>query len=47
LASFNASTLVYRKEQMLALKPAHIGANAVFNQADVAGGAPAFPAPGE
>jgi NADH-quinone oxidoreductase subunit I len=47
LATFNASALVYRKEQMLAPKPAHIGANAVFNQAEVAGGAPAVPAPGE
>jgi NADH-quinone oxidoreductase subunit I len=46
LASFNASNLIYRKEQMLAAAPAHMGANAVFNSADVAGGAPAFPVPG-
>ena len=32
LATFNASNLVYRKEQMLAPMPAHMGANAVFNQ---------------
>jgi len=32
---------------MLAPTPAHIGANVVFNQAEVAGGAPAIPAPGE
>ena len=31
LATFNASNLVYRKEQMLAPTPAHMGANAVFN----------------
>jgi NADH-quinone oxidoreductase subunit I len=41
LATFNASNLVYRKEQMLAPRPAHMGANVVFNQADVDGGAPA------
>ena len=41
LATFNASNLVYRKEQMLAPRPAHMGANIVFNQADVNGGAPA------
>src|ERR1700678_1626482 len=41
LASFNASNLVYRKEQMLAPRPAHMGANVVFNQSDVDGGAPA------
>src|SRR5882724_6263319 len=34
LATFNASSLVYRKEQMLAVKPAHLGANAVFNQVE-------------
>jgi hypothetical protein len=38
--------LVYRKEQMLAARPAHMGANAVFNQAEVAEGAPAGPVPG-
>ena len=32
LATFNASNLVYRKEQMLAAMPAHMGRNAVFNQ---------------
>ena len=47
LASFNASNLVFRKEQMLAPMPAHMGANSVFNQAEVEAGAPAVPAPGE
>jgi NADH-quinone oxidoreductase subunit I len=46
LATFNATSLVYRKEQMLAAAPAHMGANAVFNAADVAGGAPALPIQG-
>jgi NADH-quinone oxidoreductase subunit I len=46
LATFNASNLVYRKEQMLAPRPAHMGANVVFNQADVDGGAPAEMVPG-
>jgi hypothetical protein len=32
---------------MLAPIPAHIGANAVFNQVEVLGGAPAKVAPGE
>src|SRR5262249_7841550 len=41
LATFNATNLIYRKEQMLAPRPAHMGANIVFNQADVSGGAPA------
>ena len=40
IASFNASNLVYRKEQMLAPRPAHMGANAIFNRDEVAGGAP-------
>ena len=31
IASFNASNLVYRKEQLLSGTPAHIGANAIFN----------------
>lgn len=31
LATFNASSLVYRKEQLLSGKPAHIGANEIFN----------------
>jgi len=30
LATFNASNLVYRKEQLLSGQPAHIGANQVF-----------------
>ena len=46
LATFNASNLVYRKEQMLASRPAHMGANVVFNQADVDGGAPVQMEPG-
>ena len=41
LATFNASNLVYRKEQLLAHAPAHIGANAVFNADEVAEGEPA------
>ena len=47
LATLNASTLVYRKEQLLAAKPAHLGSNPVFNTAEVIGGAPAEAAPGE
>jgi NADH-quinone oxidoreductase subunit I len=31
LATYNASSLVYRKEQLLAGTPAHEGANAVFS----------------
>ena len=46
LATFNASNLIYRKEQMLAPQPAHMGANIVFNQADVDGGAPTQVTPG-
>ena len=46
MASFNASNLVYRKEQMLAPQPAHMGANSVFNQAEVEGGAPSLPVHG-
>jgi NADH-quinone oxidoreductase subunit I len=46
LATFNASNLIYRKEQMLAPRPAHMGANIVFNQADVDGGAPTQMVPG-
>src|SRR2546425_3144921 len=46
IATFNAGDLIYRKEQMLAAVPAHMGANAVFNRADVAAGAPAAPVPG-
>ena len=37
LATFNASNLVYRKEQMLAAAPAHMGANAVFNRPTLPG----------
>jgi len=43
LASFNASNLIYRKEQLLAPAGAHLGANAVFNAAEVEAGAPALP----
>ncbi|MBZ5655358.1 MAG: NADH-quinone oxidoreductase subunit NuoI [Acidobacteriia bacterium] len=46
LASFNASNLIYRKEQMLAAAPAHMGANAVFGKADTDVGAPATSQPG-
>src|ERR1700682_4523986 len=46
IATFNASNLVYRKEQMLAPMPAHMGANAVFNQDEVAAGAPSSPVQG-
>jgi NADH-quinone oxidoreductase subunit I len=46
LATFNASNLVYRKEQMLAAAPAHMGANAVFAQSEVDAGAPANTLPG-
>jgi len=46
LATFNASNLVYRKEQMLAPRPAHMGANQVFNSAEAAGGAPMAMVPG-
>ena len=41
LATFNATNLVYRKEQLLSIAPAHIGANAVFNAEEVAEGEPA------
>ena len=46
VATFNVSNLVYRKEQMLAPMPAHMGANAVFNQDEVAAGAPSLPVQG-
>jgi len=46
LATFSASNLVYRKEQLLAAAPAHLGANAVFNAAETATGAPAEMIPG-
>jgi len=42
LASFNASNLIYRKEQLLAIAPAHMGANAVFSGAEPEGAAPAL-----
>ena len=45
LASFNASNLVYRKEQMLAPAPAHLGANIMFNNDEVEAGAPVLPPP--
>jgi NADH-quinone oxidoreductase subunit I len=35
VATFNASNLVYRKEAMLAPMPAHLGANAMFNSAEM------------
>jgi NADH-quinone oxidoreductase subunit I len=38
LASFNASNLIYRKEQMLAPAPAHMGANQVFAQSEADAG---------
>jgi len=38
LASFNASNLIYRKEQMLAPAPAHMGANQVFAQSETDAG---------
>ncbi len=41
LATFNASNLGSRKEQLLSGAPAHLGANAVFNPPETAGGAPA------
>ena len=41
IASLNATSLVYRKEQMLAPLPAHLGSNAVFNQAEKEKGTPA------
>ncbi len=37
VATFNATNLVYRKEQMLAAMPAHMGSNAVFNQSEQCG----------
>src|ERR687888_2347841 len=36
IATFNASNLVFRKEQMLAPMPAHQGENAIFNSAELA-----------
>jgi len=35
IAALNASNLVYRKEQMLAPVPAHLGANAIFSTGDL------------
>src|SRR6202051_3979606 len=37
-ATFNAGDLVYRKEQMLAPAPAHMGANQVFAQSELDAG---------
>jgi hypothetical protein len=37
---------VYRKEQMLASMPAHMGANARFNRDEVGAGAPSSPVQG-
>jgi NADH-quinone oxidoreductase subunit I len=34
LAALNATNLVYRKEQLLAPVPAHVGQNAVFNRTE-------------
>ena len=34
LATLNATNLVYRKEQLLAPVPAHVGQNAVFNRTE-------------
>jgi len=36
--AFSASNLVYRKEQMLAPAPAHMGANQVFAQSELESG---------
>jgi len=47
IATFNASGLVYRKEQLLAARPGHLGANAVFNKEEVDAGKPAVMMPGE
>jgi NADH-quinone oxidoreductase subunit I len=41
LASFNASNLIYRKEQLLSIMPAHMGSNAVFSGAEPEGASPA------
>jgi NADH-quinone oxidoreductase subunit I len=38
LANFNASNLIYRKEQMLAPAPTHMGANQVFAQSELDSG---------
>ena len=38
LATFSASNLIYRKEQMLAPAPAHMGANQVFAQSELESG---------
>ncbi len=46
IAAYDTNTLVYRKEQMLSPRPAHMGANAVFNRDEVAGGAPTLPVAG-
>jgi len=46
LATFSASNLVMRKEQMLAPSPAHMGANQVFAKVDTDVGAPTEVMPG-
>jgi NADH-quinone oxidoreductase subunit I len=38
LATFNASNLIYRKEQMLAPAPTHMGANQVFAKSELDSG---------
>ncbi|HET8668482.1 MAG TPA: NADH-quinone oxidoreductase subunit NuoI [Terriglobales bacterium] len=35
IATFNASNLVFRKEQLLSPEPAHVGANSEFSNSDV------------
>jgi NADH-quinone oxidoreductase subunit I len=37
IASFNVSNLVYRKEQLLAIKSAHLGESVTFNKAEMDG----------
>src|SRR5436305_3326899 len=34
LATFSASNLIYRKEQLLSIMPAHMGANSIFSGAE-------------
>ncbi len=35
IASFNTSDLIYRKEQLLSIKPAHMGEGVTFNKAEM------------
>ncbi len=35
IASFNATNLIYRKEQLLAIQPAHLGEGVTFNKAEM------------